>query len=400
MLECQLLSMALRLPVSISFQATVLYSQAAQSIQVRLDQHSESGSSRGLIAPATGGSVPDETSRDSLPPVSPSASHDDADGCHLFIHTDLPGDAIRWGTDHLTPSAGACCDACRSEPRCNEWVWCGNLPACGVQYQQCWLKYRPSPWLDIDLLTGMSAGWTSGVMKQPPSAPPPPGGLDNRSWDIALLTADGRIRIKLRASETPLAAEFINSVLREISAQQEAYGPAVSAPGVDPDRPWHTGTRFYRAEPVPSTWGSLDAPDTWKGGRWGPPYSLLQGSMMPSGIHVKPSVPAGDVGQEARPVIRRGMAAWAGGGGGPDFFIALAKHPEWGNGHVVWGQVLPEDMAVIDGGSAWNDSPAPLNGSIMTRPLRVSDWGTINATELVTPVPFTIAGNPKAVALR
>ena len=33
------------------------------------------------------------------------------------------------------------------------------------------------------------------------------------------------------------------------------------------------------------------------------------------------------------------MIAWAGGGGGPDAFIALANHPEWGHGHTVWGEV-------------------------------------------------------------
>lgn len=36
--------------------------------------------------------------------------------------------------------------------------------------------------------------------------------------------------------------------------------------------------RFYRAEPVPPQWDSLAAPDNWSGGRWGPPYALLQAS--------------------------------------------------------------------------------------------------------------------------
>ena len=75
-------------------------------------------------------------------------------------------------------------------------------------------------------------------------------------------------------------------------------------------------------------------------------------------------------------MIRRGMVAWAGGGGGPDFFIALAKHPEWGNGHTVWAEVVGDDMAVVD--------------AIMRRPLRVANWGSINATELVTPLPFAL----------
>ena len=32
-----------------------------------------------------------------------------------------------------------------------------------------------------------------------------------------------------------------------------------------------TGCTFYRAEPVPKHWGSLEWPDTYSGGRWGPP---------------------------------------------------------------------------------------------------------------------------------
>ena len=43
------------------------------------------------------------------------------------------------------------------------------------------------------------------------------------------------------------------------------------------------GLRFYRAEPVPERWGSLDWPDNYFGGRWGPPYALLQGSLRPAG---------------------------------------------------------------------------------------------------------------------
>jgi len=70
------------------------------------------------------------------------------------------------------------------------------------------------------------------------------------------------------------------------------------------------------------------------------------------------------------------MCAWAGGGSGPDFFVALAHHPEWGTGHTVWGDVIGGDMRVVD--------------LIMSRPLRVTNWGSINATELVTPVPFQL----------
>ena len=142
------------------------------------------------------------------------------------------------------------------------------------------------------------------------------------------------------------------------------------------------GLRFYRAEPVPAHWASPDWPDNYFGGRWGPPYALLQGSLRPRASIVRPAAP--DSAQGAKPVIRRGMVAWAGGGGGPDFFVALAQHPEWGNGHTVWAEVVPGDMAVID--------------AIMRRPLRVANWGSINATELVTPLPFALLGPAEARA--
>jgi hypothetical protein len=41
------------------------------------------------------------------------------------------------------------------------------------------------------------------------------------------------------------------------------------------------------------------------------------------------------------------MVAWAGGKGGPDAFIALAHHPEWGHGHTVWGEVSRKVFIII-----------------------------------------------------
>ena len=72
--------------------------------------------------------------------------------------------------------------------------------------------------------------------------------------------------------------------------------------------------------------------------------------------------------------------------GGPDFFIALASHPEWGNGHTVWGEVLEQDMTVVD--------------QIMVRPLKVSNWGVINATELVTPMPFSVVAHRRKLSVK
>ena len=62
--------------------------------------------------------------------------------------------------------------------------------------------------------------------------------------------------------------------------------------------------------------------------------------------------------------------------------ILLPPSPcfQWGNGHTVWGEVL--DMTVID--------------EIMRQPLVVKNWGSINATELVQPMEFTLRVGPHA----
>ena len=47
----------------------------------------------------------------------------------------------------------------------------------------------------------------------------------------------------------------------------------------------------------------------------------------------------------------------------------------------MFAEVLPADMAIVD--------------AIMRRPLRVSNWGSINATELVSPLPFRLVPPPR-----
>jgi hypothetical protein len=284
--------------------------------------------------------------------------------------TELPGDVVQWGDGHKQLSAASCCAACRAKAGCNSWVWCSHAHECGASHLDCWLKKRPQPWEDADLLTGRSTKWTSGILGAKPAAL----GVSSRMegpCDFALLMADGLVRFRLRPEATS-AFTYVKALVAELEAQPgETVPTAPAVGGIVRD-----GLRFYRAEPVPPHWGSLDWPDTWAGGRWGPPYSLLQGHLRPSTSRVKPA--AADHGPGARPVIRRGMVAWAGGQGGPDFFVALAQHPEWGNGHTVFAEVFPEDMAVID--------------AVMRRPLVVKNWGSINATELVTPMPYRILG--------
>ena len=310
-----------------------------------------------------GDSAPEQTAAEWLTSHS-NALNCDA-GCHAMAGTELPGDVVLWGENHLQPTAADCCAACRSEnsKRCNTWVWCADAAACGARHHQCWLKTRERPWEDADVLAGGSTAWASGVTVDKPASPAVAAGA-GAAYDLALLTPDGLVRLKLRP-EAASACKYVKALL---AAQAAAGAP----PPIQSEL--RNGLRFYRAEPVPARWGSPDWPDNYNGGRWGPPYSLLQGSLRPLGRAPPPA--QADRVQAARPVIRRGMVAWAGGGGGPDFFIALAKHPEWGNGHTVWAEVVGDDMAVVD--------------AIMRRPLRVANWGSINATELVTPLPFAL----------
>ena len=273
-----------------------------------------------------------------------------------------------WGAGApLVATAAECCAACVRNPACNVWVH-GQAPGGG----ECWLKRRDAPWQDVDLLAGRSSRWASGVLAgdapvgSSAATTSSPGG--SKAHDLVIATALGEVRVRLRRKEAPLAAAFIDAVLAEVEGAGEGEGASA-------------GLRFYRAEPVPPGWGSKELPDSWDGGRWGPPYALLQGSLRPARSAVAPA--AADAGAAARPVVRRGALAWAGGGGGPDFFIALADHPEWGNGHTVFGEVIEEDLiAVIDGG-------------VMRQPLVVKNWGSINATELATPVAITLRAAPR-----
>lgn len=84
-----------------------------------------------------------------------AASPGDPPACHVLRGTELPGDVVRWGDTHVAESAAACCAACRGAGRCNTWVWCGAEAECGARFRQCWLKTRPEPWEDVDLVVSV-----------------------------------------------------------------------------------------------------------------------------------------------------------------------------------------------------------------------------------------------------
>ena len=112
------------------------------------------------------------------PPAPVAVRHDDmkkaaTDSCGLLAHTELAGRVVRWGADHLTDDAGACCRACAAHSECNVWVFCplpdgaqsAANPLCTPR--QCWLKHQ-----------ALFAGLPAGVMASDPATPWVSGQLD------------------------------------------------------------------------------------------------------------------------------------------------------------------------------------------------------------------------------
>mmetsp|Transcript_17636 Transcript_17636/g.35237 ORF Transcript_17636/g.35237 Transcript_17636/m.35237 type:complete len:270 (-) Transcript_17636:1996-2805(-) len=160
-----------------------------------------------------------------------------------------------------------------------------------------------------------------------------------------------KIRIAVLKDKCPKAYEFLSFMVE--NQQQTECNPCT----------------IYRGEPVPTYWGSKDYPDRYfDKGRWGPPYALVQGGLVNSKLNTVEQ-------DNHRPkVLQRGMVAWA-GGNSIHFFIALADHPEWGDVHTAWGEVLPEDMSVVD-------------ALVKERPLKVLERNNPVLTNFVEPMYF------------
>jgi len=106
---------------------------------------------------------------------------------------------------------------------------------------------------------------------------------------------------------------------------------------------------------------------------YGPPFALVQGTLRNSGRREGGGMLLTEMRREGTPEVQRGDVCLI--GTGPDFFVSLAAHPEWGSGHTVWGTVA--DMRVLD--------------ALERLPTRNEMWGTTQVTPLVEPVPFSLS---------
>ena len=219
---------------------------------------------------------------------------------------------------------------------------------------------------------GLKTPWTSGVLSSAassaarrrrnaePNQPGSPGAVRASEAHVALETRLGSLRVRLADAASPAAARWV----REMAAR----GPC-SASRADASTPTHGddgraagrvgGCRFYRAEPVPREWGRDYA--------FGPPYALLQGSFLWESAGKK-------LEKEGGTLVRRGTLIAI--DRGPDFLIGLAAHPEWATSYTYLGDVVADDLRVLD--------------AILAQPLTVKSWGTINATTLDAELPFRL----------
>ncbi|KAL4199662.1 hypothetical protein AMTRI_Chr03g52320 [Amborella trichopoda] len=235
------------------------------------------------------------------------------DCCRGIEQLELWGPAVKWGSDFKFNSSDKCCEACKSMCSgdgpclCNSWVFCGDKDRCENKFGECWLKKQKDPLSpDVQALQDKEKViWTSGLV------------YGKGEGIIGLETQHGTIHLKLLPDCAPHSVAYIIELLKLHHC---------------------AGCHIYRAEGRGNSWDSegnhiMESP-------LGPPFALIQGTLEAQGVTFK-GIPA-----EACPSIRRGSVAWI--GSGPDFFISLANHEEWGSVYTVFGSVLPEDMEIAE----------------------------------------------------
>ena len=110
----------------------------------------------------------------------------------------------------------------------------------------------------------------------------------------------------------------------------------------------------------------------------GPPYAIIQGTLLTEGLPFKP------IAREAALSVKRGHVCLV--GEGPDFFISLADHPEWGNVHTVFGQVPEEDLLTV-------------GAKILSLPKKEETWGSVKVLALASAIEFRVTRDTSGIAM-
>jgi len=171
--------------------------------------------------------------------------------------------------------------------------------------------------LHIIMSWGSSGGdsRTPGVGLKKIAAPP---------TTVLFKTKHGDLRIELRQDLAPESVEYIEQIVEGAKCER---------------------CNFYRSEKDLLLQGVMETP-LWQ-------KNIILGKCPIPPDEYKPIVdcPVHDKSCGCHgPMMTRGMVGWAGGGGGPDFFIVTYKKPVdfWDHWHTVWGELDEESIAIVE----------------------------------------------------
>ncbi|EFJ47170.1 hypothetical protein VOLCADRAFT_105231 [Volvox carteri f. nagariensis] len=232
--------------------------------------------------------------------------------CHVAWHTEYWGDTVVWGSAHHARSAAECCAACSSHQlaasrggldkgpnstTCNVWVFCGDAARCGPHYQECWLKSLAK--LPPPPQPGANSMWTSGVVY--------PG-------DEWLLPYQSMKTLTMHLPMGDVVVELLPDLAPRSVHEIRRLAAMLAGSACD-------GCKLYRVET----------------------NFLVQGVLFHPGGYVGTTrLP----NPQQKKVMERGLACWAGCGGGPDFFVNLIDQSGFGDCHLCWGFIW--DMSLMD----------------------------------------------------
>eukprot|EP00198_Chlamydomonas_reinhardtii_P009785 XP_001699122.1 predicted protein [Chlamydomonas reinhardtii] len=197
-------------------------------------------------------------------------------------------------------------DAGPNSTACNTWVFCGDKDRCGPHYRECWLKHQqPIPPPDVRAASSGSNGksmWTSGVV------------YDNDA--VWIQQYDGRSTLTLHFEMGDVVVKLLPDLAPASVRELRRMAALLALEGTGCD-----GCKLYRSEV----------------------NFLVQGVIRHPGAYVatprRPNPPQ-------KKMMERGLACWAGGMGGPDWFVNLIDQSGFGDDHLCWGKI--DDMSLLD----------------------------------------------------
>ncbi|KXZ54393.1 hypothetical protein GPECTOR_5g5 [Gonium pectorale] len=236
--------------------------------------------------------------------------------CHVMHDTDLWAQPVVWGGTHRTANAADCCAACAAHAAtaargglehgtnssaCNTWVFCGDEARCGGAFGECWLKHTDK--LPPSQRPGAagSSPWVSGVVYPGDGWLAPYESRTTLTMHFKL----GDIVVRLLPELAPRSVVELRRLAALVAGEGGGCG----------------GCRVYRVETAFLVQGVIGHP----------------GAYVATPRHPNPP---------QKRVMERGLVCWAGGAGGPDWFVNLIDQAGFGDDHLCWGKV--DDMALFD----------------------------------------------------